>query len=448
MGRRRTILIVLLVAVGGGGGLGWYVWRRSTAPVPPEIVTEGLDREWAEAIEKARQKIYADPYSAQAWGDLGKVLRAGQFLVEAAACFAQAERLEPNNPRWPYLQGEALRLRDNSAALAPLERAAALAGNADTVAPSLRLAEVLLALGRNEEAETHLRRALEIEPDDPAVHYDLGIVTFARNDWADSLVHLKHCEHSPFTRRRACSLLATVYGRMDRKEEAEKYSHKADTLPPDSNWLDPFLADARTLGRSARWQEIHQRESRGDYRTAVEQLTALLQDSPDYSVYVALGKNLGKLGNFAGAEEALRSAIAMAPERFNAYQELSQLLWMRAERDDRKNRERARGEFEEAASYARRAIERQPHSAMAYVLLGMSLRRLGKRPEALDAFRTAVECSPDLAEAHLYLGETLAEGAQTAEARESIQRAVELAPDDSRPRAALAKLNATSPPRP
>lgn len=446
MGRRRAILIFVLAVVGGGSGLGWYVWRRSTAPVPPEIASEGLDPEWAEAIAKARQQISADPYSAQSWGDLGKLLRAGQFVTEAAACFAQAERLDPNNPRWPYLQGEALRLRDNSAALAPLERAAALAGDADTIAPRLRLAEALLALGRNEEAEKHLRHAVAIEPDDPTVHYDLGVVAVARHDLPDSLAHLTHCEHSPFTQRRACILLATVYRRMDQKEEAEKYSHKADTLPPDSNWSDPFLADAQTIGRSARLQEISQRELRGDYRTAVEQLTALVQESPDYSVYVALGKNLGKLGDFARAEQALRSAIALAPEKFKAYQELSQVLWMRADKDDRKDHERARSEFEEAATCARRAIERQPHSAMAYVLLGMSLRRLGQRPQALDAFRTAVDCSPDLAEAHLYLGESLAEGGQTAEARVSLQRAMELAPDDRRPRAALAKLSATRPP--
>ena len=445
MGRRGTILILLGVALAGAAG--WYVWRRSTAPVPPEIASEGLDPELAEAITKARQKIHADPYSAQYWGDLGKLLRAGQFVPEAAACFAEAERLEPSNLRWPYLQGEALRLLDNSAALAPLERAATLAGSGDTVAPSLRLAEVLLALGRNEGAEKQLRRALEIEPDDPTVHYDLGVVALARNDLDDSLAHLKHGEHSPFTQRRACILLAGVYRRMGRNEEADRYSRKTDKLPQDGNWIDPFLAESLTVGRPARLQEINQLELRGNYRAAVEQLTTLTQERPDYLVYVALGRNLGKLGDFVGAEHALRSAIEMAPEKFKAYQDLSQLLWVRADQDERTNRDRARGEFEEAAATARQAIARQPHSAMAHVILGMSLRRLGKRPQALDTFRTAVECNPNLAEAHLFLGETLAEGGQTTEARVSLRRAVELAPDDPHPRAALAKLNAASPPR-
>jgi Flp pilus assembly protein TadD len=70
----------------------------------------------------------------------------------------------------------------------------------------------------------------------------------------------------------------------------------------------------------------------------------------------------------------------------------------------------------------------------------MSLRRLGKQHEALDNFRKAVQCDPTLTDAHLYLGETLAEAGQVAEARASLERACQLSPDDSRPRAALAKL--------
>ena len=114
MGRRGWMAIVLLAALAGAAG--WYAWRRYTAPVPPQIAREGIDSEVAEAIETARRKVYADPYSVQCWGDLGKLLRAAQLYPDAVACFEQAERLEPNNLSWPYLQGEALRLSNNSAA--------------------------------------------------------------------------------------------------------------------------------------------------------------------------------------------------------------------------------------------------------------------------------------------------------------------------------------------
>ncbi len=438
MGRRGWMAIVLLAALAGAAG--WYAWRRYTAPVPPQIAREGLDPELAKAIEMARQKIHADPYSAQVWGDLGKLLRAAQLYPDAVACFEQAERLEPNNPSWPYLQGEVLRWSDYRQALPRLLRAAALPDNSDTIALPLRLAEVQLALGLNDEAEKKLRRALEIEPDDPTVHYNLALLDLGRDDLPGSLAHLKHCEHSPFTQRKACIQLAAVYRRMGRMEEADSYSHKADTLPPDSNWIDPFLPDVPTVGRPARFHWVYDLELRGDYRAAAEQLAALIQERPEYRAYVSLGVNLGKLGDFDRAERALRSAIDLAPEKSQAHYELSRLLWIRADLDERSDHQRARAEFEEAAACARQAIAQRPNHAMAHVLLGMSLRRLGQRQEALSAFRTAIEYGPNLSDAHFYLGEALVEADQFAEARTSLERARDLSPNDPRPEAALAKL--------
>jgi tetratricopeptide (TPR) repeat protein len=431
---------VILVLIVFAGAAGWYGWRRYTAPMPPEIAREGLDPELAEAIEAARRKIQSDPYSVQCWGDLGKLLRAAQLYPEAVACFAQAEKLEPTNPRWPYLQGEALRLSNNSAALPPLQRAAAGAGNLDSIAPFLRLAEVCLALGKNDEAEKQLRRALEVEPDDPTVHYTLGLLALARDNLSDSLDHLKHCEHSPITRRKACIQLAAVYRRMGRTQEADDYGRKADTLPPDRNWIDSFLSGVPTVGRRARIEEISNLEKRKEYRTAVEQLNTLIQEKPDYGLYVALGRDLYELNDFNGAEQALRSAIAMDSKKFAANHELSRVLWTQADQQERSNPKQARAKYQEAAACARRALASRPNHPMSYVILAMSLRRLGKRQEALDNLRTALQCNPNLFDAHLYLGETLAEAGQIAEARASLERACELSPDNPRPRAALAKL--------
>jgi tetratricopeptide (TPR) repeat protein len=440
MGRRRLLLIVLLVGLGGSAVLGWYAWRRFEAPVPPKIATEELDPDLAEAIEKALRRIHADPYSASHWGDLGKLLRASQLLSEAAACFAQAEKLDPQNPQWPYLQGEALRSFDVDAALALLERAAARTDAADTIAPSLRLAEVLLTQGCNDEAESHLRRALAAEPDNPTVHYNLGVLALERGDLAASLTHLQRGEHSPLTQRKACIQLATVYRRMGKTEQADQYSGKSDTLPLDSNWLDPYLADVIAVGRPAQFQQIHQLQMRGEHRAAAEQLTGLIQEKPDYRAYVALGESLEKLGDFNRAEQALRAAIALAPEKFKAYHQLSRLLWTRATKDARTDSRRARAEFEEAAACSRKAIDRQSDHAMSHVVLGLALRQLGKQEEALQSLRTAVELGPNLTDAHYYLGETLADAGKYAEARISLRSAVELSPQDPRPQKALAKL--------
>ncbi len=450
MGRRGWIVLILLAVC--AGTVGWYGWRRYTAPVPPEIARDGIDPELADAIEAARRRIQADPYSAQCWGDLGKLLRPAQLYPEAVACFAQAEKLDPKNPRWPYMQGEALRWVSNRAALPPLQRAAALADSSPSsrsgtgqdegggVAPFLRLAEVCLALGQNDEAEKQLRRALQIDPDDPTVHYNLGLLALARDDLSASLDHLKHCEHSPLTQRKACIQLAAVYRRMGRTQEADSYGRKADKLPLDVNWSDPFLSDVLPVGQRARLDEISSLEKRGDYRGAAEQLRVLVQEKPEYRLYVALGRDLYQAHDSDGAERALRSALALEPKKFAANHELSRVLWSQADKLEGTNPEHARAKFEEAADRARRALDDRPDHPMTYVILGMSLRRLGKREEALDEFRKAIGCNPNLTEGHLYLGETLAELGQVAEARVSLERARELSPDNADVKAALAKL--------
>jgi cytochrome c-type biogenesis protein CcmH/NrfG len=227
---------------------------------------------------------------------------------------------------------------------------------------------------------------------------------------------------------------------MGRTQEADNYSRKADTLPPDRNWIDPFLSDVLPVGRRARLEEVSRLEKRGDHRVAAEQLGVLIQEKPEYRLYVGLGRNLYEAGDFDGAERALRSAVALEPEKPAAHHELSRLLWSQADKLERTNSERARAKYEEAADRARQALTSRPDHPMTYVILGMSLRRLGKRQEALDEFRKAIQCDPNLTEGHLYLGETLAELGQVAEARASLERAKELSPDNPDVKAALAKL--------
>src|SRR5262249_62259335 len=94
----------------------------------------------AEAAGAARRKVRRALSPAEPGGHLGKLRRACESLPQAAACFAQAERLDPGDPRWPYLRGEALLLRDPGAALPHLQRAVGLCdrGGADVAAPRPR----------------------------------------------------------------------------------------------------------------------------------------------------------------------------------------------------------------------------------------------------------------------------------------------------------------------
>src|SRR5262249_56572895 len=136
-------LVLLLAIVAGIAVTCWLVLRRP-GPEPPEVELSGVDPAIAAAVREARADVIAQPHSAAAWGRLGQVYRAHDFVEAANTCFARAEALDPNEPRWPYLQGATIAITDRESALPYLERAATTAA---VDVPRLRLAGGLLPLG-------------------------------------------------------------------------------------------------------------------------------------------------------------------------------------------------------------------------------------------------------------------------------------------------------------
>ena len=127
------------------------VRRSRHVPLPGKVCFPGGGMNFGETqeaacIREAQEETRQRPRSADAWGRLGMTLLANKFLEESVVPFAHAEEFDRKDPRWPYLRGESLLPGDPDAALPHLRRAAELAGRgeADSVAPWLRLAEVLL----------------------------------------------------------------------------------------------------------------------------------------------------------------------------------------------------------------------------------------------------------------------------------------------------------------
>ena len=90
----------LVLAALAAGGV--YFWLQIPRAVP-EISLEGQEVEVADAVTEARDAVVKTPRSANAWGQLGRVLIANEIHQEIAlVCFLEAERLDPEEPRWPY----------------------------------------------------------------------------------------------------------------------------------------------------------------------------------------------------------------------------------------------------------------------------------------------------------------------------------------------------------
>src|SRR5947209_1891319 len=165
-GRGRFWLVTglsLAAVLLAGGAVAWFAYPRPAPPAPPEAKGEHLDPEVASAVQLVRARVLKEPRSAKAWGELGEVFLANELEEEGRVCFAEAERLDPRDPRWPYYQaGVLLNRGEREAAVAYLQRALERfpADGEAVPAAHLRLAETLLALGRADEAEAHVLAAL------------------------------------------------------------------------------------------------------------------------------------------------------------------------------------------------------------------------------------------------------------------------------------------------
>ena len=445
--RRRIRLAALLLVCLLLASAGWYGWRVYAAPTPPEISLAQVDSSQAEALTSARREVLRSPYSAAAWGELGLLFRDCTLVEQSLACFFQAERLAPADPRWCYLQGEQLAASDPDAAQQHLRRAVRLGAKADpdNIAPRLRLAEVLLAKGDYEEAGVQLQAALEIDPDNPNVYLELGLLALANNDLDAGQRHLLRCQRSPFTQQRACSQLAALCQRKGNATAAAEFTRRAQSLPKDIPWRDPFRSQTlpTALSKANRFHFVDRLIAERRFEEAVDLLREMGREGPDFRISLTLGGSLAELGKQQESLEALSTALRLAPENVYAHYYRSRILWSQGEQLLRQSgsEAKARELLQAAAEDARAALQRKPDHALAHMVLGLSMKRLQRRREAVDSLRTAVQCGPDLAEPALFLGETLAEDGQTADARRYLEQAVRLAkPDDSRPRAALARL--------
>jgi cytochrome c-type biogenesis protein CcmH/NrfG len=394
---RRLLMVLALVGVAAGGGLGgWWLWHRQPAREPPAVELAGVDPAVATAIETARAKVRQSPHSAAAWGLLGEVLVAHDFRAVALTCFAEAERLGPREPRWPYYQGVALYLGDPDAALPKLRRAVELCGDAPA-APRLLLAEALLNQGNLDEAESHYRHLLGRDLRNPWARLGLARVAAARDRPQDGLADLRQAAASRSCAKAAQTLLAQVLQRLGNEEEAAVALRRAADLPDDSGWPDPFVEAIEELqiGERASLKRAGRLINQDRVAEGVRLLRQTTRDYPQsYGAWLMLGQGLLKGQDFADAEQALRQAVRLAPTPVDARYFLGVALL-------------ERGENRAAADCFREATKLKPDHALAYYQLGRCLVRLEDRTAALGAFHDAVRCKPDFADAHAELGELL-----------------------------------------
>lgn len=410
---------------------------RQPNPAPPEIPSLALEPAVQAVLTEARSRVVAQPRDPEAWGRYGQVLFAHRLSAEAATCFEQAARLDPREPRWPYLHGILLTNEKPDLAAEDFRRAVSLAGSRN-FAPQLRLGDLLLQLGKPAEAMAVYHAILEYEPGHPLAQLGLARAMADEQRWSEALEPLAAACTHPITRKAAGTLRASVYLRLGEASRASEDSQRVLALPPDVAGPDPYLEEIEALqvDRRSLLKRADQLLQRGRGREALQLLQQLVEESPDFDAgWRALGFTLLEQRAFAAAEQALRRSVDLAPESCEAHDFLG-VAYLN------------QGARAQAVASLRRAIELKPDYAMAHYHLGQCLSTMGDKEGAQSEFEAALRCRPNLAEAHRDLALLLLEERRYGEARDHAERAVQLAPTDQPALELLTRIQNASPGEP
>lgn len=252
------------------------------------------------------------------------------------------------------------------------------------------------------EAADLIGRSLQVNPNAPAAHFNLGLVLTSLQRHADAIESYRHVLRIKPDFAEAHSALGNALAALDRAEEASACYRRALSIDPDDvEALDRLGRELMRLKRP--------REAVDCYRRAV----ALKPRSP--RLHNNLGSALNELNRHEEAERAYRCALALEPEsaevlnnlgialndlhRFaEAAQCLGQALQNKPDYGEAHsnlgNVYMAQKRFEEAAACYRRALQNQPNIIDAQHNLGSALKRLERYDEAADCFRRALQLDP------------------------------------------------------
>ncbi len=266
-----------------------------------------------------------------------------------------------------------------------------------------RRARQLTRSGQLDEAQASCSRILELEPDNPEAHFELGLIALRRR----------------------------------RNQEAIESLSRAAELEPSQPRFHAMLGIAySTSGNLAEGARCFQR--------------ALELEPSDQHTHDNLGRNYTAQGRLVDAERCFRTAISINPDFFQAHSNLGDLLNSRGELEAAVAAYRRAlkinadlpgvrfnlaktlffvDEYEEAMALFERVAVVSPEYPGVDNMLGLTAMRLGKFDEAEASFKTAMERQPRSSAPHVNLGNALAHQGDAAGALSSFRNALAIKPD-------------------
>jgi Flp pilus assembly protein TadD len=201
--------------------------------------------------------------------------------------------------------------------------------------PHVSLGWALYKKGKVDEAISHYKKALSIEPEFPKVHTNLGLALAEQGDYDGAIVHYQQAIRS-----------------------------------------NPGDAEAHTsLGLAL--------SEKGRFEKAFMHYKKALQISPDFDrAHIALGITLAKQGKLDVAIAHFFQTLAISPHLEEAHYNIGIAF-------------AKKGQLEEAIAHYSKALRIKPNNADAHNNLGIILARQGRFNDAISHFSQALQIKPD-----------------------------------------------------
>ncbi len=419
----RTLALLLVVL----GGLAVALWPRADGPPVVEVELPEFDRAQMSTpvrrlVDEAVAQVERQPRDAEAWGHLGSALDAHTFYEAALVAYGEASRLAPHDYRWPYLEG-VVHYFLGSEIERIAERFAESERREPLYAPRfVRLGEALAAQGEADRAEAAYRRALELDPDFILARRGLGQVLLTLGRPEEALEELLYANRLNGEDATVHVALATAYQRLGRAVLAEEASTRAQLLEPVLSLPDPvrYTVDELALDPASLDRRLEEGIASGDVARAQAALAVLEELHPERGSYALRnGMCLLQLGRLQEARAAFERAAALGGLHGHAQARLADLA------------QDVDGDPAAALPLRRRAVELGPEEAGHHAALALTLAMTGAFEEALRSFERSDALAPGSAELHHNWGTTLQRLGRVPEATVHFETVLRLEPDSS-----------------
>lgn len=383
-------------------------------PVLPLVNFDNFGPGIREQVRQAERASRHQPRDANAIGHLGMVLQTYEDHELAATCYALAHRLAPAEARWLYLLGTAQAALGKQAEASTALRAA-LQRKPDDMPTQVKLAESLLAAGELVASRALYETLLAKHHDLSQLHYGLGRLSAAQRDWAAAIQQFQKAIALFPNYGAAHYALAQAWraaGEQAKANEQLALAQQFKTVRPPL--ADPLLAEVASLNQGAteRIRRGIELEAAGRLDESIAEHARALEINPQLTqAHINLIQLYGRVGQADKAAAHYRAVNTLNPNLAESHYNYGVLLV-------------AQKRLPEAAAAFRRAIEINPQFADAQMNYGATLEAQQQYDAALTHYQLAVEHKPNHRQARFQLARMLIFKGQLSDAIQQLLQTV------------------------